>query len=248
MKKLTFLFVVMMLSLTTFAQVQLDKPLQFTGSGTDAKIEGIKSVTQNQDAANKIYVDTAITNRVNGSETKINAGTNVTITGNGTISTPYIINASSGSSTSTWNTYAINCTTQINTSSNGIQTNPPSCGTGLTGTGYFTEIGDMVYVTGKVNLRNPCRGFGNQNYQLVNMECSLPVNPSNINHLINGGFYFDNFSTSPCCPTVSNPVKVVLTAGNRIRFDLANQNGQIIRWPNDQNSTMDLNFSIIYKK
>jgi N-acetylneuraminic acid mutarotase len=97
MKKVIFSVVVMMVSFATFAQVQLDKPIQLTGTGADAKIEGIKSVTQNQDAANKIYVDTAITNRLNGSETKINAGTDITITGNGTVATPYTINAAAGS-------------------------------------------------------------------------------------------------------------------------------------------------------
>lgn len=37
---------------------------------------------------------------VNGSETKINPGTNITITGNGTVATPYVINASGGGSVS----------------------------------------------------------------------------------------------------------------------------------------------------
>ena len=50
MKKVFFSVVVMMVSFATFAQVQLDKPIQLTGTGVDAKIEGIKSVTQAQDA------------------------------------------------------------------------------------------------------------------------------------------------------------------------------------------------------
>src|ERR1700730_5234028 len=37
---------------TTFAQVQVDKPIQLTGSGANAKVSGIQSVTANQDAVN----------------------------------------------------------------------------------------------------------------------------------------------------------------------------------------------------
>ncbi len=40
----------MMLSTAITAQVELDKPLQLTGTGADAKIEGIQSITLPQDA------------------------------------------------------------------------------------------------------------------------------------------------------------------------------------------------------
>ena len=50
MKKLSFLLAVLMGSMAAFSQVQLDKPLQLTGTGTDGKIEGIKSVSASQDA------------------------------------------------------------------------------------------------------------------------------------------------------------------------------------------------------
>jgi hypothetical protein len=75
--------------------VQLDKKIQLTGSGTDAKVEGIQSVTNPQDAASKQYVDDAV-NAVDGSETIINAGTNISVTGSGTSGDPYVIGVSGG--------------------------------------------------------------------------------------------------------------------------------------------------------
>jgi len=50
----------------------------------------------NQDAATKIYVDQG---RANGSETVINAGTNITITGNGQSLSPYVVNSTATSGT-----------------------------------------------------------------------------------------------------------------------------------------------------
>ncbi|MCC6600242.1 MAG: hypothetical protein IT223_06170 [Crocinitomicaceae bacterium] len=44
----------------TFAQVEVDHKIQLTGSGGDAKIEGVQTVVNDFDAANKKYVDDAI--------------------------------------------------------------------------------------------------------------------------------------------------------------------------------------------
>lgn len=41
---------------------------------------------------------------VDGSETKVTAGTNVTVTGTGTTATPYVLNATGGSGVPMWNT------------------------------------------------------------------------------------------------------------------------------------------------
>lgn len=67
MKKVVVFISLYMVGIAAFAQVQIDKPVQLTGTGTDAKITGIQSVTADPDAANKIYVDTAIANRAGGS-------------------------------------------------------------------------------------------------------------------------------------------------------------------------------------
>jgi len=54
----------------------------------------ISNETTGKVLVTKEYVQSIIPSTPNGSETKINAGNNVTITGNGTITTPYVINSS----------------------------------------------------------------------------------------------------------------------------------------------------------
>ena len=62
--KFPFVFLLFFsISFSLRAQVQLDRPIQLTGNATDAKIEGVKAVSLDFDAASKIYVDTAIANR-----------------------------------------------------------------------------------------------------------------------------------------------------------------------------------------
>lgn len=58
------LLTISILSITTlaFSQVEIDKRIDLTGTGSDGKITGIKEVTNDLDAANKIYVDTSIAN------------------------------------------------------------------------------------------------------------------------------------------------------------------------------------------
>jgi uncharacterized protein (TIGR02145 family) len=46
------------------SQVEVDQKIQLTGSGANAKIEGIQEVSQPQDAASKEYVDNAISDAV----------------------------------------------------------------------------------------------------------------------------------------------------------------------------------------
>jgi len=49
MKKTILLATALYLTGQCFAQIQIDKPIQFTGSGSDARISGIKSVTAAED-------------------------------------------------------------------------------------------------------------------------------------------------------------------------------------------------------
>src|SRR5690348_13214002 len=50
--KLSIFLILITASFYASAQVQMDKPLQFTGSGTDAKISGIQDVSASNDAVN----------------------------------------------------------------------------------------------------------------------------------------------------------------------------------------------------
>ncbi len=60
MKKLSTLFLALLSGQLAFSQVEVDRKIQMTGSGDDAKIEGIQTVVNDFDAANKKYVDDAI--------------------------------------------------------------------------------------------------------------------------------------------------------------------------------------------
>lgn len=52
MKRMLFLLVGISMSLTIFAQVDIDKSIRLTGTSTDARIEGIKVVSDSLDAVN----------------------------------------------------------------------------------------------------------------------------------------------------------------------------------------------------
>jgi hypothetical protein len=69
-------------------------PLTDVSMGNAARLTNLQNPTAPQDAATKSYVDSEITsNAADGSETIINNGTDINITGNGTAATPYIINS-----------------------------------------------------------------------------------------------------------------------------------------------------------
>lgn len=62
-----FAFVLFICAGSLKAQIQIDKAVELTGSGSNAKVSGLQDVSSNNDAANKIYVDTAIANRAGSS-------------------------------------------------------------------------------------------------------------------------------------------------------------------------------------
>ncbi len=51
----------MFFSVASHGQIEVDKRIELTGSGTDAKITGIKHVSDDEDAVNKKYVDSLVT-------------------------------------------------------------------------------------------------------------------------------------------------------------------------------------------
>ena len=62
--------------------------------GTDGSIPAANSVATSADASGNVVWKT-VSSLVDGSETKVNAGTNVTVTGTGTVASPYVVNATS---------------------------------------------------------------------------------------------------------------------------------------------------------
>lgn len=104
---------------------------------------------------------------VNGSETKINAGTNVTVTGNGTIATPYIINSSSdGSETK------VNAGTNISVTGNGTTATPYVINNTLTVDGSETKLssGTTTVVTGNGTIATPYK------VETVNLQKAITAN------------------------------------------------------------------------
>ncbi|MDC6384340.1 hypothetical protein PP180_03115 [Muricauda sp. SK9] len=80
---------------STFTEAQnLADVIAIDPSAGNSAITDVLDPTDPQDAATKAYVDTEITNNAaNGSETILNNGTDINITGNGTAATPYVINS-----------------------------------------------------------------------------------------------------------------------------------------------------------
>ena len=90
----------------------------------------------------KEYVQSVIPATADGSETKLNPGDNITITGSGTISNPYIINASNESSVS-----YINAGDNIEITGNGAIDNPYI----INSTGVQSVTGNIVNATDPLN-------------------------------------------------------------------------------------------------
>ena len=90
----------------------------------------------------KEYVQSIIPNIPDGSETKLNPGNNITITGSGTILNPYIINASNESSAS-----YINAGDNIEITGNGNISNPYI----INSIGVQSVTGNIVNITDPIN-------------------------------------------------------------------------------------------------
>ena len=90
----------------------------------------------------KEYVQSIIPSTPDGSETKINSGSNITITGSGTILNPYIINASNESSVS-----YINAGDNIEITGSGNISNPYI----INSTGIQSVTGNIVDITDPLN-------------------------------------------------------------------------------------------------
>lgn len=102
---------------------------------------------------------------VNGSETKVNAGTNVTITGNGTTATPYIINSNAtGAST------VINAGTNISVTGSGTSGSPFVISNTQDGSETKLNSGITTVVTGNGTIATP------YTVETVNLQKAITAN------------------------------------------------------------------------
>ena len=138
-------------------------------------------------------------NSADGSETKINAGTNVTITGTGTVSSPYVINST--------NTVADGSETKINQGGNititgiGTTANPYIINADLTDLGIVKTVGNEVISPGQslsiINNESTGKVLTTKEY----VQSIIPNTPDGSETKLNSG---NNISITGS-GTISNP-------------------------------------------
>ena len=112
-------------NLGTGAQIYKDSII--VGSNTQFNLRKIKSSNSSVnivEGADEIDITVVAGIVPDGSETKVTAGTNVTVTGTGTIASPYIINASGGGGTADGSETIINAGINISITGIGTTGNP----------------------------------------------------------------------------------------------------------------------------
>lgn len=96
-RKIYLTAIVTVLTNSVISQVQIDHRIELTGSGSNAKIEGIEEVVNPHDAANKAYVDQAVSNASGGPAMSfsLNASQSSMLLGQGTSNstTPILLTA-----------------------------------------------------------------------------------------------------------------------------------------------------------
>ena len=117
-------------------------------SAGNSPITDITDPTNPQDAATKNYVDNEITNNAaDGSETLINAGTDINITGNGSTGTPYVINSTFTEAQDLADVIAIDPSAGNNAITDVTDpTNPQDAATKA----YVDSVTDEIALTGQV--------------------------------------------------------------------------------------------------
>lgn len=215
MKILSLLFLIG-ISFTVSAQIQLNRPIELIGSGSDAKITGIKSVTDSLDAANKAYVDSVAASLLDS------------------------ILANSGGGGPTWVAYSPSSVIgTYNTSFNGQQTYSPS----VVNSGYIQD-GKMIHYKVTLSVPNP-NCCGNQNYQLLYIDLDLPQTMANIDQFVPGGAH-DTYLGGSTTPSSSDIIRVYPTSTTTLRITYGHGDSSLYRWPNNQSGTMELTFGFSY--
>jgi len=114
-------------------------------------IQNTEDITLNLDTST---IQTVINTTVTGAETKVNAGTNITVTGNGTVATPYVINTPTSIIPDGSETKVVAGT---NTTVTGIGTitNPYIVSSDLDGSETKVVAGTNMAVTGTGTISTP---------------------------------------------------------------------------------------------
>lgn len=201
---------IVFLHFSAVSQVQVNQPIEFTGSGSSAKVSGIQEVLHDLDGVNKIYVDTALVNRINGSETKISAGSGIEVTGIGTTSDPYVVNATSGNSSdlsiSTFTPSVTGYLTQLTTTT--FVGNGSYSGV----TGKYIETGNLVTVFYTVTLQGGPSYINNSHrYEYIELNLPFPALATNGIMAHGGGFTFASGNT---CDVAQTFAPIVQGASN----------------------------------
>ncbi|MHA7863829.1 autotransporter outer membrane beta-barrel domain-containing protein [Flagellimonas marinaquae] len=134
---------------STFTEAQnLADVVAIDPSAGNSVITDVTDPTNPQDAATKNYVDNEITNNAaDGSETLINAGTDINITGDGTTGTPYVINSTFTEAQDLADVIAIDPSAGNNAITDVTDpTNPQDAATKA----YVDSVTDEIALTGQV--------------------------------------------------------------------------------------------------
>lgn len=230
MKKTLSIIFSLTIGLTAFTQVQIDKSLQLTGSGSNAKIAGIQEVSANPDAANKIYVDTAIANRAGGSSSSTWADFNTLSPTVAKVRGPFT---------------PPNCLNKIlsNTSEEG----------------RYAISGDLVLYRGSFIIRNnQCSSDGDK--FLLYVDVNLPLEPSAATNFIMGNVSVGNYTGSTItCASLSGYRTEIVNEKLRIYpsnvpvsppscFYGGTGEPMIVGFPNSGTGAVTLYFNVIYQK
>ena len=168
-------------NLGTGAQIYKDSII--VGSNTQFNLRKLKSSNSSVnivEGADEIDITVVAGIVPDGSETKVTAGTNTSVTGTGTIASPYIINASGGGGTADGSETKLTAGTNITITGNGTIATPYVISSVDTNTTYLAGAGLVLSGT-TFNIENLQKvitypaDFSGTNYTLTNADNNYEI-------------------------------------------------------------------------